>query len=322
MRFFLILIISCFIIPLSFSQSQGSLATLYSHYVKGLVSVERGDFLQGLAELEKAKNKDPKSAHIRLKIASVLIRLNRFEEAEVVLKEAKAIDPDNLDIPLALILVYSYREKNEELEEEYEGFLNKAHEKKPEDIGIFEYLAQFHFYKNRPQEAIKAYEKILEIKPDYVEAFFWLGLLYDEDGQNKKAIEIWEKGRRVDPSFAPILNCLGYAYAQSETNLDEALRMVKRALQKEPKNGAYLDSLGWIYYKKGELDKAKMYIIEALGLVEDPDIYEHLGDIYMELGDKLTGFEYYKKGFLQFPDSKSLKMKVERYEKEDKFFRE
>ncbi len=318
MRFFLILIISCFITPLSFSQSQRPLTALYSHYLKGLVYVEKGEYLQGLKELEKAKAQDPKSAHIRLKIASVLIRLNRLEQAEIVLKEAKAIDSDNLDISLALILVYSYGEKNEELEKEYEEFLSKAHEKKPEDIGISEYLAQFYFYKKRPQEAIKAYEKILEINPEYVEAFFWLGFLYDECGQHEKALKTWERGRDIDPSFAPILNCLGYAYAQAGINLDEALGMVKKALEKEPKNGAYLDSLGWVYFKKGELEKAKKYIIEALDLVKDPDIYEHLGDIYIEMGDRETGVDYYKKGLLQFSDSEDLKLKVKRYEKEDK----
>ena len=315
MKFFLILIISCFVTPLSFSQSQRSLTTLYSHYLKGLLYTEKGEYLQGLKELEKAKDKDPKSAHIRLKMASVLIRLNRLKEAETILKEAKIIDPDNLDIPLALILVYSYGEKNEELEAEYEEFLKKAHEKKPEDIGISEYLAQFYFYKKRPQEAIKAYEKILETNPDYVEAFFWLGFLYDESGQHEKALQAWERGRDSDPFFAPILNCLGYAYAQAGINLDEALEMIKKALEKEPKNGAYLDSLGWVYFKKGELEKAKKYISEALELVKDPDIYEHLGDIYVELGDEGAGVDYYKQGLSQFPDSENLKLKLKRYEK-------
>ena len=318
MRFFLIFAISCFIIPLSFSQSQRSLTSLYGSYLKGLLYAERGEYLESLKELEKAKAKDSKSIHLRLKIASVLIRLNRFKEAETVLKEAKVIDPDNMDIPLALIFVYSFEEKNEELEREYEEFLNKAHKKKPKDIGVSEYLAQFYFYKKRPQEAIEIYERILEANPDYVEALFWLGFLYEECGQREKALEAWERGKVLDSTFAPILNCLGYTYAEEGVKLDKAEKMIKRALETEPKNGAYLDSLGWVYFKKGELEKAKEYVTEAVSLIKDPDVYEHLGDIYIELGNKEKGVNYYKEGLFQFPDSKELKLKIKRYERENR----
>ena len=90
MRFFLIFFISFLIItPVSFSQNQKLNKDLYSSYLKGLLYIERGDYLQGLEELGKAKAKDPKSIHIRLKMATVLIRLDRIDEAEAVLKEAK-----------------------------------------------------------------------------------------------------------------------------------------------------------------------------------------------------------------------------------------
>ena len=315
MRFFLIFITLCLITPLSFSQSQRSLTNLYSNYLKGLLYAERGEYLKSLEELEDAKTSDPQSIHIRLKIASVLIHLNRFDEAEVVLRAAKEIDPDNLDLSLALIFVYSYGEKNEDLENEYEGFLKKAHEKKPKDIGISEYLAQFYFYKKKPQAAIEVYEKILESNPDYVEALFWLGYLYEDCGQRGKALETWERGSNLDSSFAPILNCLGYTYAEEGVKLELAEEMVRKALKEEPENGAYLDSLGWIYYKKGDLDKAKEYVLKAISLIQDPDVYEHLGDIYIDLGDQKEGIRYYQEGLLRFPGDKDLELKLKKYEK-------
>ena len=319
MRFFLIFITLCLITPLSFSQSQRSLTNLYSNYLKGLLYAEKGEYLKSLEELEHAKTSDPQSIHIRLKIASVLIRLNRLDEAEVVLKAAKEIDPENLDLSLALIFVYSYGEKNEDLENEYEDFLKKAHEKKPKDIGISEYLAQFYFYKKKPQAAIEVYEKILEINPGYVEALFWLGYLYEDCGQRGKALETWERGSNLDSSFAPILNCLGYTYAEEGVKLDLAEKMVRKALKEEPENGAYLDSLGWIYYKKGDLDKAKEYVLKAISLIQDPDVYEHLGDIYIDLGDQKEGIRYYQEGLLRFPGDKDLELKLKKYEKENKF---
>ncbi len=319
MRFFLIFFIFFLIItPVSFSQNQKLNKDLYSSYLKGLLYIERGDYLQGLEELGKAKAKDPKSIHIRLRMATVLIRLDRIDEAEAVLKEAKEIDSDNLDVSLALIFVYSYAEKDKELEEEYEVFLQKAHELKPKDIGISEYLAQFYFYKKKPKEAIAIYERILEVNPNYVEALFWLGYLYEESGAHTKAIDTWKRGLKIDSDFAPILNSLGYTYAQGGVNLKEAEGMIQRALEQEPENGAYLDSLGWIYFQRGELEEAEEYLTRAISLVKDPEIYEHLGDLYIKMGDKEKGLIYYKDGLLQFPDNRPLQQKIREHGREDK----
>ena len=318
MRFFLIFVITCFVAPLSFAQSQRSTVSLYDNYLKGLLYAEKGEYLKSLEELERAKTIDPQSIHIRLKIASVLVHLDRFDEAKTLLKEAKMIDPNNLDISLALIFVYSYSENNDDLEIEYEDFLNKAHGAKPKDVSISEYLAQFYFYKKRPQEAIKVYEKILENNPDYVEALFWLGNLYEDCGQRSKALEKWEKGIKLEPTSAPILNCLGYTYAQEGVKLDLAEEMVKKALKEEPDNGAYLDSLGWIYYKKGDLDKAKQYVLRAIELIRDPDVYEHIGDIYIGLKDQEQGVRYYQEGLTQFPGDKDLELKLKKHGKENK----
>ena len=318
MRFFLIFVIICLITPLSFSQSQRSRVSLYDNYLKGLCYAEKGEYLKSLEELERAKANDPQSIHIRLKIASVLISLNRFDEAEALLKEAKKIDPDNLDLSLALIFVYSYSEDNDDLEIEYEDFLNNAHEQKPKDIGISEYLAQFYFYKKRPQEAIEVYEKILELNPDHAEALFWLGNLYENSGQRNKALEMWERGIKIEPTSAPLLNCLGYTYAQEGVKLNLAEEMVRKALEEDPENGAYLDSLGWVYYKKGDLEKAKEYVLKAIDLIKDPDVYEHLGDIYIDLKNQEEGVLYYQEGLMRFPGNKDLELKLKKHGKENK----
>jgi len=318
MRLFCILILFWLTISFSFSKDQKQNTAPYSNYLKGLISAQKGDFDSALRELEKAKAKDPGSIHIRLKIATVLIHLDKVDPAIEVLKEAKKIDPGNLDASLALIFVYSYAGRSEEVEAEYELFLKQAHELKPKDISISEYLAQFYYYKKNPNAAIAIYEKIIELKPDYTEAFFWLGYLYEEAGNSQKAITTWNEGLKLDPSFAPILNSLGYIYAEQGTNLDVAEDMLKRALEKEPENGAYLDSLGWVYFKKNQFKKAESYLLDAISYVKDPDIYEHLGDLYVELGDNEKGVSYYKEGLAQFPEAKNLELKIKKYEKEDK----
>jgi len=299
----------------SLALDKKNITSLYNDYLKGLRYFEEGKYEEALQSLELARAKDPNSIYLRLKIAAALIRLDKIDEAEKILLEAKKIDPDDFDISWVLIFVYSLNNNNQKLEQEYESFLKKAHELKPKDVGISEYLAQFYFYQKKPQEAIKVYEKILETNPEHVVALFWLGYLYDQVGREEEAIEVWKKGLAVDSSYTPILNSLGYLYALEGKNLDEAEKMLKKALSSEPENGAYLDSLGWIYFKKADYEKAKEYLEKAISLTKDPEIYEHLGDLYIKLGDSAKAKEYYSEGLTNSPDNIKLKEKIERYGK-------
>jgi Flp pilus assembly protein TadD len=85
----------------------------------------------------------------------------------------------------------------------------------------------------------------------------------------------------VAPDHAPALNFLGYLLAQSGKDLDEAERRVLRALQLRPQTGAFLDSLGWVYFRRGEYLRAVEALERAVSLSPDePVILEHLGDAY------------------------------------------
>jgi Flp pilus assembly protein TadD len=89
----------------------------------------------------------------------------------------------------------------------------------------------------------------------------------------------------INPSNAPALNYLGYTYAESGKRLDEAEKLIKRALNIEPEDGFYVDSLGWVYYQKGEYQKAVDQLERAVNLTgSDPTITEHLGDAYDKVG--------------------------------------
>jgi tetratricopeptide (TPR) repeat protein len=312
---FFVALLAC---PLLCFARDNSLADKYSSYLKGLVYSEEGDFRQGVVELEKAKRLDPQSLAIRLKIAALLIRLGEIKRAEVELKEAKKIDSDSFDASSALIFLYSYSQKDKELDREYGDFLKKAHNQKPEDLKISQYLAQFYFYKKEYPRAIGIYEAVVKNDPKDTESMFWLGYLYDETGRRQEAIKIWRRGLDLEPANAMLLNSLAYAYAEDGVKLEEAEGMIKKALLAEPDNGAYLDSLGWIYYKKGEYKKAEEYIKKAVAMIKDPVVYEHAGDICIVLGNKEEGVRYYREGLKNFPDRKQLKEKVEKYGKEDK----
>jgi Tfp pilus assembly protein PilF len=86
------------------------------------------------------------------------------------------------------------------------------------------------------------------------------------------------------PDFPGALNFLGYLLADNARELPEALSMIRRALDQDPGNGAYVDSYGWVLYRLGRLEEARVQLESALTLTGgDPVIHEHLGDVYRDL---------------------------------------
>jgi Tfp pilus assembly protein PilF len=89
----------------------------------------------------------------------------------------------------------------------------------------------------------------------------------------------------TDPQNAAVLNYLGYMLADRGTKLDEALIMIKKAVELEPANGAYLDSLGWAYFRLGKYELAEDNLMKASQrMATDPTVQDHLGDLYQKTG--------------------------------------
>src|SRR5262249_14098121 len=86
-----------------------------------------------------------------------------------------------------------------------------------------------------------------------------------------------------EPANPTALNFLGYLLADHNRKLPEALDLIRQALAIEPNNGAYLDSLGWAYYRLGRLSDARAQLERAIQLADDPVIHEHLGDVYKDM---------------------------------------
>ena len=92
---------------------------------------------------------------------------------------------------------------------------------------------------------------------------------------------------RLNPDHARALNFLGYSLAERKVRLEEALEMIERALELDEWNGAYLDSLGWVYYQLGRHAAAREPLERAAReLPRDPTVLEHLGDLYLTLGER------------------------------------
>jgi len=126
---------------------------------------------------------------------------------------------------------------------------------------------------------------MVEQEPRNDKFHFTLGALYDQNQQKELGIVEMRKAIALNSNNAPALNYLGYTYAEQGTQLDEAEKLIRRALVIEPDDGFYVDSLGWVYYQKGDYSEAVVQLERAVNLTgSDPTITEHLGDAYRKIG--------------------------------------
>jgi tetratricopeptide (TPR) repeat protein len=152
------------------------------------------------------------------------------------------------------------------------------------------------------------------------EAYFLLANLYYESQKFDKAEEALQMTLKIDPDFSEANNFLGYLYVEHNKNLDKAIELIQKALKAEPKNGAYLDSLGWAYYKKVQLEgrndylfKALQKLLEAVRYLEEPDIYEHIGDVQYSIGnwdEAVKSLEKAESLYTKMQDGEKQKEKV------------
>ena len=175
-------------------------------------------------------------------------------------------------------------------------------------------LGQIYLRFNVPRKAVNAFAKILATDANYVPALSGIGMAYQmlDDPKRaetylRKAIELSSKSELPDA-----YNALGYLYAEQGIRLDEAAALVRRALKSAPTSGAYLDSLGFIYFKQGKLEAA----IENLELANDylpdtPEILSHLADAYLQKGLKEKALQTLEHAIRLEPDNPELRQKLD-----------
>jgi tetratricopeptide (TPR) repeat protein len=157
-----------------------------------------------------------------------------------------------------------------------------------EDREVYIALAQINSRLKRWSQAEADINKAAQLATkqedkDYVQ--FVLGSIYERQKRYEPAEAAFKKVLASDPRSAITLNYLGYMMADRGTHLEEALGYIKKAVELDPQNGAYLDSLGWAYYKLGNYDLAEENLRKASDRIgNDATVQDHLGDLYQKMG--------------------------------------
>jgi tetratricopeptide (TPR) repeat protein len=165
------------------------------------------------------------------------------------------------------------------------ALLEGALKKRADDPSAYVALAQVYADADRGPQAVKLLQDAQAKFPSEATITFELGAAFDKLKRFSDAEATFRQLLSRDPENAAALNYLGYMLAERGERLDESVGFVKRALQLEPENGSYLDSLGWAYFKADKLDLAEDSLRRAAEqLHTNSVIQEHYGEVLLKLG--------------------------------------
>ncbi|HEY1335705.1 MAG TPA: tetratricopeptide repeat protein, partial [Myxococcaceae bacterium] len=142
-------------------------------------------------------------------------------------------------------------------------------------------LSQIFSRTGAHAEAVSVLTEALKAHPRDEDLLYALGTALERSGATQQALARMRELLEVNPQNAAALNFIGYTLADHGEQLEEAERLVRRALAIHPDSGAYLDSLGWVQFRRGDMVRATSTLERAAELEPDePAILEHLGDAY------------------------------------------
>jgi tetratricopeptide (TPR) repeat protein len=207
-----------------------------------------------IAIYEKVPANSPLKRNAQIQQATDLDAVDRGEEAIKILKNVTAEDPKDLEAIMALGNIERGKKKFADCSETYTK-------------GI---------------DALPTVEKTSWVY------FYFRGICLERSKQWAKAESDMKKALELQPEQPHVLNYLGYSWIDQGINLDDAMKMIKRAVDQRPDDGYIVDSLGWAYYRTGNYAEAVKTLERAIDLKpEDPTINDHLGDAYWRIGRTL-----------------------------------
>jgi tetratricopeptide (TPR) repeat protein len=213
--------------------------------------------------------------------AALLMKQKKIDAAIQVLTDARGKFPSEAQITYSLGLALSEAKRFREA------------------LGI---------YEQADQEASQGQTEMLD-----AQFYFAYGAAAEQSGEIDKAAKLLKKSIDLDPGeAAEAYNYLGYMWVDRGMKLDEGGDLIKKALQMEPGNPAYEDSLGWYYFKKGDIKHAMEILKKAASDIqpEDATVDEHLGDAYSTANDTAHALDYWQKSAGIDKDNKEINVKI------------
>lgn len=314
--------------------------------IQALIDLKQED--QALKELYTTRTYSKNPANIDLIIGKLLLRKKEINKAkEVLTKLTRETEDTEARYLLAQI---AYQEKNYATSLAHLAYINtesdefeeavylqtRIHQKQEnidEAINLLEkhtateagrsplfYVLLSSLYQTKGEylAAMQLMEAGIDIYPENLQLLFEYALVLEKNDLTEQALIVMESVLDVQPDHAEALNYIGYTWADKNIHLEKALEYILRADMLKPDNGFIIDSLGWVYYRLGDFQKAQKELERSLVLIpDDPYIYDHLGDVYRSLNKFTKAREVYQKAYEMFEDEKNkvkIKQKIDALE--------
>ena len=298
-------------------------------------------FGEGIKFIKDLNNEYGDSPERNAQLAILLYRSGEKEKSIVLLEDLVKDFPDNPNYYFSLFDIYMDENKLDKagllgdklitnFPEDWRGyysrslvFMNKKDNKSVilllapvaitfEKIFSIQYLMGLSNYQIKEYvETEKYFVNALKIRPDSRNVLHSMAILYDEIAQFEKSDSIYIKLINIDNKDAQALNNYAYSLVEREIELKKALDLASKAIELEPKNSSYLDTIGWIYFKQKNFKKAQLYIEKSLEINEENAVVlEHLGDVMIKINRPSDAKDLYRRALLLDKSNQRLKLKV------------
>ena len=283
----------------------------FTNFYKGALAVMAKDTVRAGERFGKILGDSYMYLQIWQRIGGVIYDAKRYKEAVFVLNRAQNSFPEDFLVNFFLGLSYALMGDYEASE----PFLYKSTLLNPREVNAFSAYAFTLARLKKDELAINYYNKALALEPKNVELLNSLAIVYDGSGNQGKSDSLYSLSLKLDPKNALAANNFAYSLAKRGTRLDEALKFAELALAIDPNSPSYLDTYGWVQFKLGNYDTAKVYIEKALGMDgNNHELLDHFGDVLSKLGDREGAILYWKKALDLKKDNETIKRKIERGE--------
>ncbi len=223
----------------------------------GQILFENGDYINAASEMEKGIVKFPSNF-----VLNLILGLSHSQNAE----NDKALEP-----------------------------LKKAVELNPNDLNATMALSFTLNQTKQNDEALKYLERALRIDQKNTQALSLMGMIYAAKDMFPKSDSLYDLVIRIDSNDILTLNNFAYSLAERGTNLEKALKMAKIAVEKDPENSSYLDTIGWVYFMMNNYTDAKVYIEKAINYDStNVVLLDHLGDVYFRMNETEKAKQYWQ----------------------------